>query len=113
MSKNTVINPENEIAPNQESTIAISRHETVRQQTLRNIGLIIVREYKNRVAQRAFVITTSIILVLLLISTCVPTVIQYFTSRSSSQVTINIINNAGTIGTLNDTTLASYISTSL
>jgi len=113
MSKNTVINPENEIAPNQESTIAIGRHETVRQQTLRNIGLIIVREYKNRVAQRAFVITTSIILVFLLISTCVPTVIQYFTSRSSSQVTINIINNAGTIGTLNDTTLASYISTSL
>jgi ABC-2 type transport system permease protein len=113
MSKNTVINPENEIAPEQERTIAISRNEAARQQTLRNISLIIVREYKNRVAQRAFVIITSILLVLLLIGTCVPTVIQYFAARSSGPVTINVINNAGTIGTLDDTTLAHYISTSL
>ncbi len=113
MSKNTVIIPKNESVPQRESTVAVSRNEAARQQTLRNIGLIIGREYKNRMTQRAFIISTSIIAVLLLVGTCVPTVIQYFASRSSSQVKVTIINKAGTIGTLNTTELTQYITTSL
>jgi ABC-2 type transport system permease protein len=114
MPKHPVITPDNETAQAAPTT-TISRNDAARQQTIRNIGLIASREYKNRLMQRAFLVSTIIILVLLLIGSCVPTIIQYFASRSSSssQTDITIINNAGNIGSLDDAALSTYISNSL
>jgi ABC-2 type transport system permease protein len=102
-------------APEQEkSAIAVRIGEGVaNQQTLRNIGLIIGREFKNRVTQRSFRISTIIILVLIVAGACVPTLIQYFSSKSNAQTKIAVINSAGAIGGLQGNTLTKYIQASL
>lgn len=51
---------------------------------LRNVGLIIGREYKSYVTRRSFIISTIIILVLLIIGACVPTAIRYFTASPTA-----------------------------
>src|ERR1700730_4127134 len=105
MSKNTLITPENQAREQQPGIVAVSTGGAANQNTLRNISLIIGREYKNRVAQRSFIISTIIILVLVVIGACVPTIIQYFASTSNAQTKIAVVNNAGTVGGLSDDTL--------
>jgi ABC-2 type transport system permease protein len=95
-----------ETPPQEQSAIAVRRHGN--HNTWRNVRLIIVREYKNVVMQRSFVITTIIILLLSFIGTSVPTVIQYFTSRSNDQTKIVLVNNAGTIAGMNTDELVKY-----
>src|SRR5690349_9115385 len=98
MSKNTVVTPEKELQEQEQRAVAVSSGGASNQNTLRNIGLIVGREYKNRMTQRSFIISTIIILVLLVIGACVPTIIQYFTSHSNSQTHITVVNKAGSIG---------------
>ena len=102
-------------APEQKkSTVAVRiGGGTANQQTLRNIGLIIGREFKNRVTQRSFRISTIIILTLIVIGACVPTLIQYFSSKSNAQTNIAVVNSAGAIGGLEGDTLTKYIQASL
>jgi ABC-2 type transport system permease protein len=113
MPKNPVVTPEKELPDQEQRAVAVSSGGAANQNTLRNIGLITGREYKNRVTQRSFIISTIVILVLVIIGACVPTIIQYFASKSNTQTTIVVVNNAGSIGGLNGDTLARYISTTL
>jgi ABC-2 type transport system permease protein len=113
MSKNTVATQEDEIREQEQRAVAISAGGAARQNPLRNIGLIVGREYKNRVTQRSYIISTIIILILVVIVACVPTIIQYFASNSNSQTKMVVVNNAGTIGGLNGDALARYFGTSL
>jgi ABC-2 type transport system permease protein len=113
MSKNTVVKPENEIQEQEQRAVAVSAGGAANQNTLRNIGLIVGREYKNRVTQRSFIISTIIILVLVVIAAFVPTVIQYFATTSNTQTKLVVVNNAGSIGGLNGDELARYIGTTL
>jgi ABC-2 type transport system permease protein len=100
--------------PEQEQrAIAVSLGGAATQHTWRNIGLIIGREYKNRVTQRSFIISTIIILLLVVIGAFVPTIIQYFTSSSNAQTKIVVVNNAGPIAGLDSDALARYIGTAL
>ena len=78
MPKNPVVTPEKELPDQEQRAVAVSSGGAAKQNTLRNIGLIIGREYKNRVTQRSFIISTIVILLLVIISACVPTIIQYF-----------------------------------
>ena len=113
MSKNTVVKPENDVREQEQRAVAVSAGGAANQNTLRNIGLIIGREYKNRVTSRSFIISTIVILVLVIVAACVPTIIQYFASTANTQTKMAVVNNAGAVGGLNDDALARYIDTTL
>lgn len=114
MLKNPLVTPEQRNPEQDEpQAVAISAGGAARQNTWRNIGLIVGREYKQRVAQRSFIISTIIILVLIILGACAPTIIGYFASKSSSQAKITIVNNAGSIAGLGGNDLNSRIGTYL
>lgn len=83
------------------------------QNALRNIGLIVGYEYKKRLTQRSFIITTIIILILIVLGSFVPTVIQYITATSNNQAKLTVVNNAGPIAGMSDDQLLSYIEKAL
>jgi ABC-2 type transport system permease protein len=118
MSKKTVVTPERETpaqnVPEQGHTsVAVSSGGAATLHTWRNIRLIIGREYKNRVTQRSFVITSIILLVIVFLAAFVPTIVQLITARTTSQTHIVVVNDAGSVAGLNDTALAAYIDTAL
>ena len=97
----------------QQDALASSKGGAAHQQTLRNIGLIASYEFRKRIKQRSFIVVTIIMLVLVVLGACAPTVIQYFTATSSSQTKMVVVNNANTIATMNDDALSRYINTAL
>ena len=97
----------------EQSALAISKGGAAHQHTLRNIGLIAGYEFRKRVRQRSFIISTILILVLVILGACVPTLIQYFTATSSSQTKMVVVNNAGPIAGMNDEALSRYIDAAL
>lgn len=115
MGTNTVIAHKKEqrpFSPEQDS-VAI-RPDKNSGHFLRTVGLIIGREYKNHVTQRSFIISTTIMLVLVVIGACVPTAIRYFTSSTApAQTKMAVVNNAGAIAGLNGEALTQYIETKL
>ena len=111
MPKDTLVPQAKERA--EQGAVAVSSGGAMNQNTLRNIRLIIAREYKNRVTQRSFIISTVIILVLVVIAAFIPTIIQYFASKSNAQTKIVVVNNAGPIAGLDNTALTRYIDTAL
>lgn len=112
MLKNSTVMPEAPEQP-QQSTVIARSGSAANQNTLRNIGLITGREYKNRVMQRSFIISSIIILILIVIGAFVPTVITYFTANSNSQTKIAVVNNAGPIAGLSNDALTQYLQTNL
>ena len=113
MPKNTVVTREQETPEQEQRAVAVSSGGAATQHTLRNIRLIVAREYKNRVTQRSFIISTIVILVLVVIAAFIPTIIQYFASTSNAQTKIVVVNNAGPIAGLDNNALAHYIDTAL
>lgn len=113
MSKKSGAVLEEETPAREQSAPAISKGGAAHQQTLRNIGLIAGYEFRKRIRQRSFIITTILILVLVILSACVPTVIQYFTATSSSQTKVVVVNNAGSIAGMNDDALSRHIDAAL
>ncbi len=97
----------------EQKAIAVSSSGAAAQNNLRNIGLIIAREYKNRVRARSFIITSVILLVIVFIAAFIPTIVQYITSLSNAPTHIAIVNQADPVASLNETALISYINTDL
>ncbi len=110
MSRKTILEQN---APEQQSAVVVSSRGAAQQNTVRNIGLIIKHEYKKRLTQRSFIISTIVVLVLIVIASFVPTIIGYFVAHSNSQTQITVVNNAGSIGGLNGDRLTSYIKLAL
>lgn len=111
MPKQSTLEPSASDTP---SAVEVSSGGAAHQNTARNIGLITGHEYKKRVRQRSFIISTIVLLVLIVVGAFVPTVIQYIAAHSTNaQTKITVLNNAGTIGGLNDVALNSYINASL
>jgi len=100
-----------------QTSVVVSSGGAAAQNTLRNIRLIIGREYKNRVTQRSFIITSVILLVIVFLAAFVPTIVQLITagptSQTTSQTHIVVVNDAGSVAGLNDTALAATIGTTL
>ena len=113
MQRRSVETPEKEVQEQEQRSIAVSSGGAAKQHTWRNIRLIVGREYKNRVTQRSFIISTIIILLIVVIGAFVPTIIQFFISRSSTQTSIEVVNNAMDVAGLNNNALAGYIGTTL
>jgi ABC-2 type transport system permease protein len=100
--------------PEQLRAVAITTGGAAQHNTVRNVNLITRYEYKKRVTQRSFIISTIVMLVLIVIASFVPTVVQYITAHSASgQTKITVVNNAGTIAGLNGGTLSNYINAAL
>lgn len=96
--------------------IAVSSNSAAAHNTPRNVRLIIGREYKNRVTQRSFIITSVVLLVTVFLAAFVPTIVQFvqsITAPPSSQTQIVVVNNAGSVADLDGALLISYISTEL
>ena len=103
MAKNTVGTPEKEVAEQEQGAVAVASGGAAAQHTLRNIRLIIGREYKNRVTQRSFVITSVILLVIVFLAPFIPTIVQlvqHGTAQPASQTQVVVVNNAGTVAGL-------------
>jgi ABC-2 type transport system permease protein len=113
MAKNTVAPSEKQTTVQETTTVAASLARSGNQNNLRNIGLIIEREFKNRVTQRSFKISTAIILILIVIGSFVPTIVAYISSVSNSQTKVVVVNNAGTIAGMNNVALQQYFKASL
>lgn len=113
MPKKSVVTQEKELPEQDQRAVAVSSGGAATQNTWHKIGLIVGREYKNRVTQRSFIISTIIILVLVVIGAFVPTIIQYFASTSNAQTKIVVVNKAGPIAGLDGDALARYIGTAL
>lgn len=113
MSKNPVVTPEKQKSDQESSAVAVSLSRSGNQNNLRNIGLIIEREYKYRLSQRSFKISTAVILILIIIGSFVPTIIAYVSTITNSQTKIVVVNNAGTIAGMNDVALSHYIGANL
>jgi ABC-2 type transport system permease protein len=116
MATNTVETPEKAVAEQEQGAVAVSSGGAAAQHTLRNIGLIIGREYKNRVTQRSFIISSVILLVIVFLAAFIPTIGQLITAGPTSQPSqthIVVVNDAGSVAGLTDTQLAATIGTAL
>ncbi len=118
MPKKTVDTPERETpaqnVPEQgQTSVAVSSGGAATLHTWRNIRLIIGREYKNRVTQRSFIITSIILLVIVFLAAFIPTIVQLITARTTSQTQIVVVNDAGSVAGLDKTALDSYITSVL
>ena len=112
MKTNTVETPEKNVAGQQPGAVAVSSGAAA-QNNLRNIGLIIEREYINRVKARGFIITSVILLVIVFLAAFIPTLVQFITSQTSSQTSLVVVNDAGTVAGMNETRLLSFITAQL
>jgi ABC-2 type transport system permease protein len=118
MSQKTVVTRDRETpaqnVPEQGHTsVAVSSGGAATLQTWRNIRLIIGREYKNRVTQRSFIITSIILLVIVFLAAFIPTMLQLITAGTTSQTQIVVVNDAGSIAGLDEAKLTTYISSEL
>ncbi|HVB23331.1 MAG TPA: ABC transporter permease [Ktedonobacteraceae bacterium] len=113
MARNTLSAPPQQPREQEPNAVTVKLGRTADQNTPRNIGLIVEYEYKKRLTQRSFIISTIIILILIALGSCVPTVIQYITATSNSQTKMAVVNNAGPIAGMNDDQLLSYIEKTL
>ena len=116
MAKKPVEMPERERSAQEHRAVAVSSSGAAAQNTPRNIRLIIGREYKNRVTQRSFIITSIILLVIVFLAAFIPTIVQFvqhITAQPGSQTQVVVVNDAGSIAGLNEAMLTSYISSEL
>ena len=113
MAKNTMAPSERQTTELETTAVSASLARSGNQNNLRNIGLIIKREFKYRVSQRSFKISTAIILILIIIASFVPTIVAYISSVSNSQTKVVVVNNAGTIAGMNNVALQQYFNAAL
>jgi ABC-2 type transport system permease protein len=113
MSKNTVVTPAQNVPEQGQTSVAVSSGGAATLHTWRNIRLIIGREYKNRVAQRSFIITSILLLVIVFLAAFIPTMLQLITAGTTSQTQIVVVNDAGSIAGLDEAELTAYISSEL
>ena len=118
MAKRVAETPEQQPPDQGHQTVAIRSGGAATQDNLRNARLIIGREYRSRVTQRSFIISTIILLALIVIAAFVPTIIQLIARATSgtqtqTQTHIVVVNQAGTVAGLDEAALIALINTSL
>jgi ABC-2 type transport system permease protein len=113
MTKPSVEHPEQAGPQPDYLASAVSSSGAAASHTLRNIRLIIGREYTSRVKARAFLITSIILLVVVFLAPFIPTIVQYVTAGNASQIQIEVVNEAGPVAGLDEAQLAAFINTTL
>jgi ABC-2 type transport system permease protein len=117
MAKRVVETPEEQPQEQGRQVVAVRSGGAAAQDNMRNASLIIRREYRSRVTQRSFIISTIVLLALIVIGAFVPTIIQLIVRATSgqaqSQTHIVVVNQAGDIAGLDEAALNALINTSL
>jgi ABC-2 type transport system permease protein len=113
MTKKTVAAPEITLVEQEQRAIVVSTGGAATQQTWRNIRLIIGREYKNRITQRSFIITSILLLIIVFLAAFIPTIVQLITARTTAQTRVVVVNEAGSIAGLKETELTASINSEL
>src|SRR5689334_14630570 len=113
MDKQPMGLPEQAPADQQHRMVAVPAGGAAAQHTLRNIRLIIGREYATRIKARSFIITTIILLVVVFLASFIPTIVQFVTTRPATTTQVVVVNEAGSIAGMDETALVSYISADL
>jgi ABC-2 type transport system permease protein len=116
MAKKTVETSAQARREQEHRAVAVSSSGTAAQNTLRNIRLITGREYKYRVTQRVFIITSLILLAIVFLVPFIPTIVQlvqHITAHPGSPTQVVVVNTAGTVAGLSEAMLVSYISSDL
>lgn len=113
MSKRSGTVLEKDVPVQEQSVFAIGTGSATRRQTLRNIGLITSYEFSKRIRQRSFIISTIIMLILVVLGACVPTVVAYVTATSTSQAKLVVVNHAGPLAGMNNEALLRFLDTTL
>lgn len=117
MAKRVVETPEEQPPEQGRQAVAVRSGGAAAQDNLRNAGLIIGREYRSRVTQRSFIISTIVLLALIVIGAFVPTIIQLIargaSGQAQSQTHIVVVNQAGAVAGLDEAALNALINSSL
>jgi len=113
MLKNTLVSPEQKTPQEESGPLAVGVSQAAEQNTPRNFGLIIAYEYKKRLSQRSFKISTAIILILIILCSFVPTIVAYVSSLVNTQTKVVVVNTAGSIADMNNGALLTYIDRTL
>ncbi len=85
-----------ELNPNNNNVNPADLSFSSRGSNLRNIRLIIGREYNTRVRRRIFVISTIVLMLLVIVGAFIPTIIQLISSNSQTKIAV-IDNTAGPV----------------
>src|SRR5579862_6184784 len=109
MAKQSVERPEQTSQQPDYLSVAVSSSGAAAQDSLRNIRLILGREYIYRVKQRSFLITSGILLVIVFLAAFVPTIVQYITAHTASPTRLVVVNEAGSIAGLDEAQLSAFI----
>ncbi|HUS14364.1 MAG TPA: ABC transporter permease [Chloroflexia bacterium] len=80
--------------------------------TWANIGLIVAREYRERVRKRSFAVATAAIAILALAGTFAPAVIQAI-GQGDAQTRLVVLNSAGPVAGMEPPALVAYLDSSL
>jgi ABC-2 type transport system permease protein len=96
-----------------QKAVAVSAGRAAERHMGRNIRLIVEREYKNQVTKRAFRVSTVVLVVLVVIAAFIPTIVRYISTHTSSQASVVVVNNAGTVAGLDEAALDSMVNTDL
>src|SRR6185437_2916461 len=117
MAKRVVETPEERPPDQGRQAVVVRSGGAAAQDNVRNAGLIIRREYRSRVTQRSFIISTIVLLALIVIAAFVPTIIQLISRATSGQTQtqthIVVVNQAGAVAGLDETALTALINTTL
>ena len=114
MPENTTLTKEKEQIEQEQRAIAVSTGGAAKQHTWRNIRLIIGREYKNRLTQRSFIISSIVLMVLVAAAAFIPTIVQLIQSNSNSQTKVVVaVNTTVPVAGLSNDALAQSINTIL
>ncbi len=117
MAKRVVETPEQQPPEQGRQTVVVRSGGAAAQDNVRNARLIIRREYRSRVTQRSFIISTIVLLALIIIAAFVPTIIQLIARATSgqaqSQTHIVVVNQAGAVAGLDEAALTALINSSL
>jgi ABC-2 type transport system permease protein len=92
-----------------DQTVLVAGANSATRHNVRNIRLIIGREYFGRVRKKSFILGTAAIMIGIILASLIPTIITLFVSNS--QTKLAIINNAGTVS--GDINPVSYFDTRL
>ena len=104
---------EKDLPAREQRAFALSQGGATRRQTLHNIGLIAGYEFRKRIRQRSFIIATILMLILVILGACVPTVVAYVTASSTSQAKLMVVNHAGPLAGMSDEALGRFLDTTL
>src|SRR5258708_19264905 len=116
MAKKLMERPEQVRSQQEQRAVAVSSSGAAAQNTLRNVRLIIGREYKNRATQRSFLITSIILLVIVFLAAFIPTIVQFvqsITTQPGSQTQLVVVNDPGSTARLNQPPLPPSIPSQL